>query len=195
MKKKEFLKKLKKGLAPMGGYERQRVLDYYDEMISDRVENGKTEEEAVAELGLPEYVIEKTLTEAGIDPSQKRTFFKEPDGKVKTVWIVLLIVGAPLWFGLACGLFGLGVGLFCAIIGIAAGAISACLGMIFGGLGMFVYGFYELFLSVGSGLMSIGCGLVAFSLGAFLSLGIWVLSKKAFVKIKSTIKSRRKVRQ
>ena len=195
MKKKEFLKKLKKGLAPMGGYERQRVLDYYDEMISDRIETGKTEEEAVAELGSPEYVIEKTLIEAGIDPSQKQAFFKEPDGKIKTVWLVVLIAGAPLWFGLACGLFGLAVGLFCAVIGIAAGVISACLGMVFGGFGMFVYGFYELFQSVGSGLMCISGGLVAFSLGAFLSLGIWVLSKKAFIKIKSIIKSRRKIRQ
>ncbi len=86
MKKKEFLKKLKKGLAPMGGYERQRVLDYYDEMISDRVENGKTEEEAVAELGSPEYVIEKTLIEAGIDPSQKRnTIFIRPPRRERAI--------------------------------------------------------------------------------------------------------------
>ena len=49
MNKTDFLEKLKKGLAPISGNERQSVLDYYDEMISDRIENGKTEEDAVAE--------------------------------------------------------------------------------------------------------------------------------------------------
>lgn len=63
MKKNEFLEKLEKGLAPLDGSERRRVLDYYDEMISDRAENGKTEEEAVAELGSPENVVEKILSE------------------------------------------------------------------------------------------------------------------------------------
>ena len=43
MNKTDFLEKLKKGLAPISGNERQSVLDYYDEMISDRIENGKTE--------------------------------------------------------------------------------------------------------------------------------------------------------
>ena len=65
MKKKEFLKKLKKGLAAMGGYERQRVLDYYDEMISDRIETGKTEEEAVAEL-LKEYDVDEETAKADV---------------------------------------------------------------------------------------------------------------------------------
>ena len=66
MNKTDFLEKLKKGLAPISGNERQCVLDYSDEMISDRIENGKTEEEAVAELGSPESVVENILAEFAV---------------------------------------------------------------------------------------------------------------------------------
>lgn len=82
MKKKEFLKKLKKGLAPMGGYERQRVLDYYDEMISDRIETGKTEEEAVAELGSPESVVENILAEFAVSGEKNMKKYEKTERKV-----------------------------------------------------------------------------------------------------------------
>ncbi len=185
MTKKEFLKKLKRGLAPMGGYERQQALDYYDEMIDDRIESGKTEEEAVDELGSPESVVEKTLREAGIDADKSGSFFKDDKGNVKTGWVVVLIVGAPLWFGLACGLFGLALGLFCGALGLIAGIVGACVGMVAGGAASVGFGIYTLFFDFGSGLMCIGGGLTVFALGVLCSVGVWLLLKRGFGYIRS----------
>lgn len=82
MNKTDFLEKLKKGLAPISGSERQSVLDYYDEMISDRIENGKTEEEAVAELGSPESVVENILAEFAVSGEKNMKKYEKIERKV-----------------------------------------------------------------------------------------------------------------
>lgn len=82
MNKTDFFEKLKKGLAPISGNERQSVLDYYDEMISDRIENGKTEEEAVAELGSPESVVENILAEFAVSGEKNMKKYEKIERKV-----------------------------------------------------------------------------------------------------------------
>ena len=136
MTKKEFLRRLKRGLSPLDRYERQRISDYYAEMIDDRIECGKTEEEAVEEIGSPETIARNTLSEAGIEAIEGESWLRKSDGKIKTVWIVLLIVGSPLWFGLACGLFGILIGLLGAAVGVIVGTVCACVGSAVGGLAL-----------------------------------------------------------
>ena len=53
MNKRAFLEELGRLTGAMPGQERQKLLDYYEEMIDDRVEEGIPEEEAVAALGDP----------------------------------------------------------------------------------------------------------------------------------------------
>ena len=83
MNKTDFLENLKKGLGSISGNERQSVLDYYDEMISDRVENGKTEEEAVAELGSPESVVENILAEFAVSREKNMKKYEKTERKVR----------------------------------------------------------------------------------------------------------------
>ena len=51
MNKKEFLRVLSRSLRGMPRAERAQSLEYYGEMIQDRMEEGLSEEEAVARLG------------------------------------------------------------------------------------------------------------------------------------------------
>ena len=51
MTKQEFLRELWNKLTELPQEDVEKSLDYYSEMIDDRVENGLTEEEAVAEIG------------------------------------------------------------------------------------------------------------------------------------------------
>ncbi len=55
MTKQEFLDKLEAGLA--GTNEEEQVLEFYREMIADRVEDGMSEEEAVAQVGTVEEIL------------------------------------------------------------------------------------------------------------------------------------------
>ena len=96
MTEKEYLKQLNKRLKPLKEQDKQAIIDFYKEMIADKKENGKSEEEAIGELEGADVVAERTLQEYGVDASRKR---KLPPMSAAT-W-VLLIVGSPLWFGLA----------------------------------------------------------------------------------------------
>lgn len=51
MFKKEFIKKLKKELKALPAAETNRALDYYSELIDDRMESGSTEEAAISAMG------------------------------------------------------------------------------------------------------------------------------------------------
>ncbi len=194
MTKKEFLKRIKKGLASLNRQERERIADYYAEMIDDRIECGKTEEEAVEEIGSPETIARNTLNEAGMDSEANETWLKKSDGKVKAVWIVLLIVGSPLWFGLGCGLLGVVLGLVGAAFGVCVGIVCACLGSAIGGLASFCYGFYAIFQNVGYGLLCIGGGLCALSFGVLCSIGVYKLTVISVRAIKNLL-NRRKIKQ
>jgi uncharacterized membrane protein len=63
MNKQEFLKCLREGLAGLPQEDVERAIDFYEEMIDDRMEDGLTEEEAVASLGSLEEVIAKMAAE------------------------------------------------------------------------------------------------------------------------------------
>lgn len=57
MNKYEFLAEVRRGLSGMDKADIDRSLEYYREMIEDRVEDGLSEEEAVAALGPVDKVI------------------------------------------------------------------------------------------------------------------------------------------
>ncbi|MDF2802382.1 MAG: hypothetical protein K0S61_2285, partial [Anaerocolumna sp.] len=61
MDKDQFLKKLAVYLLKMNDGERKKFIIYYDEMISDYMENGMSEVEAVSKIGDPRAVAEELL--------------------------------------------------------------------------------------------------------------------------------------
>ena len=63
MKKLEFINELGAQLHSMPAEEVRPLLDYYMEIVADRMEDGMTEEEAVASLGPIPELAEKILAE------------------------------------------------------------------------------------------------------------------------------------
>ncbi len=53
MNKREFLQKLENGLSGLPREDIEQRLSFYAEMIDDRIEDGFSEEEAVAGIGTP----------------------------------------------------------------------------------------------------------------------------------------------
>ena len=56
MNKQEFLTELKKALSPLSKADLEERLSFYSEMIDDRMEEGLSEEEAVAAIGSPDEI-------------------------------------------------------------------------------------------------------------------------------------------
>lgn len=64
MNKQAFLQALNEKTASLAPQDRQRLLEYYAEMIDDRVEDGVAEEEAVAAMGDPADIAREFASEA-----------------------------------------------------------------------------------------------------------------------------------
>lgn len=61
MNKKQFLKELEKQFSSVSPEEKRKMLEYYSEIIDDKIDDGKTEAQAVSELNSPLKILEDYL--------------------------------------------------------------------------------------------------------------------------------------
>jgi uncharacterized membrane protein len=95
MDKNTFLLQLQKRLKGLPEEELQQTLEYYREMIEDRMEEGLSEEDAVAELGNIEEITSQILNDIPLTKIIKDKMKKKID---LPIWvIVLIIIGSPIW--------------------------------------------------------------------------------------------------
>lgn len=91
MNKAEFLNELALCLHKMDVNERNKFITYYDEMLSDYIENGIKEEEAVKKVGMPKNIANELL----IDYNSVK--IKLPSTSSKVINYLLIILGFPFW--------------------------------------------------------------------------------------------------
>ena len=63
MSKQEFLSRLKKELSGLPEDDIAERLDFYAEMIDERMDDGLSEEEAIADIGPIEKIVSETIAE------------------------------------------------------------------------------------------------------------------------------------
>ena len=98
MTKEEFINELRNKLVGLPKEELENRLNYYEEMIEDRMDEGKTEEEAVAEIGNVDDIAKQITDETPLITLVKEQ--TKPKRRLKVWEIVLLFLGFPLWFPL-----------------------------------------------------------------------------------------------
>lgn len=126
MNKEQFLSALQERLGSLSAEDKAERLAFYSEAIDDRMEDGLTEEEAVAQLGSADDIAARILNEI---PKVTQVTQKQEKRRLGTVEIVLLVLGAPLWIGLIAGAFGIAIGFFAAIWSLAIGLWAAQIGL------------------------------------------------------------------
>lgn len=77
MTKQEFLKKIKKGIKSLPQKEINKHLQFYSEMIDDRVEDGMDESEAVVAAGDVGAIVEDILREKSLNLKSVNSFEKK----------------------------------------------------------------------------------------------------------------------
>ena len=122
MNKKEFIDALNSELRGYPESEQQQYIDYYSEMIDDKIEDGLSEEEAITDIGSPQK------SAAQIKAENPLPFSKKIKVPLKTWQIVLIAVGSPLWISLLIAalsvIFSLFASLCAMIISLYAGAVA-----------------------------------------------------------------------
>jgi uncharacterized membrane protein len=121
MNRSEFLWALNNALAGLPQSEIKRAAEYYDELITEAMEEGKTEEEACAGLGSPGDIAGRVRAELAFIRAEQ----KPSPGSVKAVlWVLLglfaLPIGLPLGIAALSVLFGLIVTVFALIFAVCA---------------------------------------------------------------------------
>ena len=131
MTKQEFLDRLQAGLGALTESDAQERLSFYSEMIDDRMEEGFSEQDAVAQVGDVQVIITNILAEIpqnapvqaeaeagkrGTIKVEKPTHHqatpkKEKKKGMETWQILLLILGFPLWLPLLAAAFSVVISL------------------------------------------------------------------------------------
>lgn len=193
MRKQSFLDALKKQLWALPEADQISSLEYYAEMIDDRMEEGLTEEEAVAAVGDMEEIVEQILTETPRPPAvvEKEQYPPEQPkngkkaGSLKPWIIVLLVLGAPLWIsliaGVGSGVLGIYVSLWSVVIALYAVtfalAVSA-VGLLVAAFSLlWVQRFAECAVTVGGALVCAGLAIAFFLLSNLAAKGLVALTK------------------
>ncbi len=190
MNKKEFTSQIYSRLKGIPEADINRSLDYYTEMIDDRIEDGLTEDEAVAALGSIEEIALQIQAEH--PASQIASEFVKQGRKLRAWQIVLLILGSPVWLPLLLAaaiivlavyivLWSVIIVLYAADLTLAAGAICGLAGAAsFFFRGHFVQGV----LFIGAGLVCGGLAVLFFFVCNLAAKGIIILTKKTAIGIK-----------
>ena len=113
MNKKEFSEALHRLLSELPWADVVSSVEFYEEMIEDRMEEGLSEEDAVAQVGTPEEIaarIRSELPAASVPETQKETRSKN-----RGLVLILLILGAPIWLSLLIAAVAVSVSLLAVI--------------------------------------------------------------------------------
>ena len=94
----KFLLSLGNRLSGLPQDEIEERLAFYGEMIEDRMEEGMSEEDAVAAVGDIDGIADQVIAEVSIAKIAKERV--KPKRRIKTWETVLLAVGSPIWLSL-----------------------------------------------------------------------------------------------
>ncbi len=200
MTKHEFLIELRRQLEKLSVADVEMSLDYYAEMIDDRIEEGASEEEAVKSIGSPLEIAAQIQNEKASEGEEKSS--ATPRRRLAAWEIVLLILGAPIWLPLLVSVLTVIVSVFAVIWSLVAGlwgaeiSVGACAVM-----GILYLPIYLVQGKIWAGVTLLGTGIFLAGLSIFLfygcryaTVGALALSKKIVLLIKACFvrKERRK---
>ena len=170
MTKEEFLKTLKSELEKQSISNIESMIEYYDEMICDRMEDGMSEEEAVDSMdSIPEIVHEAVLDKS-VPALVREKVKKSREAAERSghgwLWITLAIIGFPVWLPLLITAFVLALTFFIVFWVLVATMFIVILSLGVAAIACFIASPLVFFghISIASALVSLG--------GAFLLAGI-----------------------
>ena len=190
MNKKEFLALLKKKLSGLPKEDIEERLAFYAESIDDRVEEGLTEAEAVAEIGPADRIASQIMDEIPITKLVKERV--KPTRRLSALEITLLVLGSPIWLSLLVSFLAVILSLYVVIwaviislwavsvslIACAAACPIAGIVLIFKGEGT------QGLVLISAGLVCAGLAILAFPACRACSKGSWLLAKKLTLGLK-----------
>ena len=166
MTRNAFFAALAARLSGVPGVDSEKILEYYGEMLDDRIEDGMDEESAVAAMGDIDEIVNGVVGELPLGRLILERI--KPRRRLRAFEIVLLVLGSPIWLSVAISLFAAFLSVYASLwsvlVGCYAGVVGGLVGGVVGGLGAAVL--FAIKGSIPSMLLMLG--------GAFASLGVFL---------------------
>lgn len=190
MNKSDFLAALREKLNGVPEEDINKSLDFYGEMIDDRVEDGMSEEEAVEALGSMEEIINQILSEVSLPKLVKEKV--KPKQALKAWEVVLLVLGAPIWVPLLMSVCITALSIYLSVWAVILSLYAVDLSIVISGIALvsmaivaLVQGRFAVFgMMFGCGLILLGLSVLLFFGFNLVTKGILWLSKKILIGIK-----------
>ena len=200
MNKEEFLSSLRERLAVFPDAEIEEYINYYREMIDDRMEDGFTEEQVIQELGCVDDVFAVILQETALTQLLKKKM--KPKHRLRPWEIVLLVLGSPIWIPLAAAavvivlaayvvLWSLLISLYAIELSIAACGLGGCVSAVFP---LLQSNGFAAGVLLCAGLVCAGIAILLFFPCKLAAKGAWKLSKTILLGIKFLIIGKEKAK-
>lgn len=135
MTKREFFDALTARMKSLPKEEQNRVIRYYNEVLEDYMEDGMSEEEAVAQLEDVDVIAKRILLDYAVETHSKPPVEAKPaynavkyEKQNKALILVLALITIPIWgsvlISLLSAVFSIAVSLFCIPVSLGASAIG-----------------------------------------------------------------------
>lgn len=191
MNKQEFLSALQQELSGIPQNDIEEQLNFYSEIIDDRIEDGLTEDQAISELGTIQDIVMQTMSEISLTKLVKEKI--KPTRTLRAWEIVLLVLGSPIWLSLVIALFAVVISLYAVIwsliISLWAIEFSIAVCPV---CGLFASVIFMMRGSIASGMAMLGAGCVCAGIAIFGFYGcicatkaVLKFTKHIFIYIKS----------
>ena len=180
MNKSEFLAELRSRLVGLPQNEIEERISFYSEMIDDRVEEGATEEDAVAGIGSIDEIVAQILEDVPLwnIVKEKIKKNKKKRRKLKAWEIVLLAVGSPVWLPLLIAAFAVILSLYLTLWALVISLWAVFVSLAACGLAGIVAGVgYAILVKPIDGILLVAAGLVCSGLAIFAFIGCKATTK------------------
>jgi len=179
MNKAQFLSAIQMKIQGLPQSDIEKSLDYYAEMLDDRIEEGMTEEQAVSALGSVDEIVTQILTDIPLPRLVQEKVRPQRAGE-----IILLILGSPVWLPLVLT----GIALFLTAYLVLWTAVAVLYTLDFSALLCGIAGVFSIFPFALSGnllqgVFLVGVGLVAIGIGL---LFLFVCNKVAVLILRGS---------
>ncbi len=175
MNREQFFQALRARLAGLPEADIVSSLEYYGEMIDDRVEDGVPEEVAVAAVGSVDEIAGQILMDMPLTKLVKARV--KPQRRLKAWEIVLLVVGSPVWLPLLIALAAVVLAVYITLWAVIVSLYAAVLSVAVAAIACLIGGFVLSPLSLPGVLLGLGGALVCAGLAVLMFLGCTALAK------------------
>ena len=205
MSKQEFIDELRAKLSKLHNIDIEERLRFYEEMISDRIEDGLSEEDAISGIGSIDEIYlqisqDVPKTHLSLDKAKQKAESRRRKKIIilsftAIIWAPMLIALAASALAIAVSLLAVAISLFATLWALVASAwaifgafaLSAPTSVLLALLNIFSGNILPGISIIGGGMVVAGLAIFAFFGALYATKGSVILTKKSFVGISKLI--------